>query len=555
MASKFIIKIALTSLILALYVLTPLSPVFAASSVEETLIKEHVVKFYLDPALAADMEYAKVLLPKYVADMNTILGKNTNRRLVFDPETGIIITSTKPHTDSARPPLPTQGFEIWVHAVQTDRQTSYGGYAGVDISGAGVLAGLKWTRLYDPENLDGTNLFDYSVQLNNMLHELAHVFGAGIGEYYSLANVTDTTNTAPLLNIKLSDPQDTFWSDKRDFIRDPLLQITRADTRSAYLETVQFSNLTAAIINGDYRNGLTSFENYTVQVLDESGQPLAGANVKVWSIYNTSELVFDGTTDENGQITLVWGGTGDPHNANNLLRLIKVYKDDAPVAQPRYISIFDADIAKLVMQNDAHIVSFRATPPQPEPGANKTDTFNSIGRQDGWVLKSKNSNSGKQNNTATTFNLGDDAANRQYRGILHFDTSSLPDNAVIVSATLKLKKQGLVGTNPFDTHGSLLVDIRKKFFGVKTGLEIGDFQATPTKSSVAEFSNVPVDNWYSAILDEIGKSRINLMGATQFRLRFTISDNNDNGADFIKFFSGNASSLDRPQLIIEYYVP
>lgn len=555
MASKFIIKTALTSLFVALYALTPLSPALAASSVEETLIKEHVVKFYLDPVLVTDMEYAKVILPKYVADMNTILGKNTNRRLVFDPETGIIITSTKPHTDSARPPLPTQGFEIWVHAVKTDRQTSYGGYAGVDISGAGVLAGLKWTRLYDPENLDGTKLFDYSVQLNNMVHELAHVFGAGIGEYYSLANVTDTTNTAPLLNIKLSDPQDAFWSDKRDFIRDPLLQITRANTHSEYLDAVQFSNLTAAIINGDYRNDLTSFENYAVQVLDESGQPVAGANVKVWSVYNTSELVFDGTTDENGQITLVWGGTGDPHNANNLLRLIKVYKDDAPVTQPRYISIFDADIAKLVMQNDSFVVSFKATSPQPEPGANKTDIFSSIGKQDGWVLKSKNGNNNKQNNTATTFNLGDDAANRQYRGILHFDTSSLPDNAVIVSATLKIKKQGLVGTNPFDTHGRLLVDIHRKFFGSKAVLEIGDFQATPTKPSVAEFDKTPVNNWYSAILDNIGKSKISLTGATQFRLRFTTGDNNDNGGDFMKFFSGNAGAANRPQLIIEYQVP
>jgi len=42
---------------------------------------------------------------------------------------------------------------------------------------------------------------------------------------------------------------------------------------------------------------------------------------------------------------------------------------------------------------------------------------------------------------------------------------------------------------------------------------------------------------------------------THFRLRFTKDDNNDFGADYLKIFSGNALEADRPQLIIEYYIP
>jgi hypothetical protein len=72
--------------------------------------------------------------------MNTILAKNTNRRLVFNPETDIILINTQPHTNQAVPPLPVENFEIWAYAVPANSTVSYGGYAGIDVSGAGVLA-------------------------------------------------------------------------------------------------------------------------------------------------------------------------------------------------------------------------------------------------------------------------------------------------------------------------------------------------------------------------------------------------------------------------------
>src|SRR6185503_12185102 len=70
-----------------------------------------------------------------------------------------------------------------------------------------------------------------------------------------------------------------------------------------------------------------------------------------------------------------------------------------------------------------------------------TSTFASNGSQDGWILESFETSGvgGTKNNIATTVRVGDDAANKQYRAILSFDTSSLPDNAIITSATLKFK--------------------------------------------------------------------------------------------------------------------
>jgi hypothetical protein len=194
----------------------------------------------------------------------------------------------------------------------------------------------------------------------------------------------------------------------------------------------------------------------------------------------------------------------------------------------------------------------------PAAGASTTKVFTSDPVLDGWVLESsENSNvGGIMNNSAAAFVLGDNAANKQFRAILHFDTSSLPDMAVITRVALKIMKQGLVGTNPFSTHGGLLVDIRKPYFGTSAALQISDFQANASRNSAAVFGAAPVGNWYSAVVSSAGNVFVNRTGATQFRLRFTLDDNNDHGADYMLFYSGNAAAAaSRPQLIVTYYVP
>src|SRR6185436_14171423 len=149
-----------------------------------------------------------------------------------------------------------------------------------------------------------------TIQLDHMLHELAHVFGAGIGEYYSLMSINDTTGLEPLLNIRLSDPADSYWSDKSDFLNDPLLRYQPASTRIEYLASVQYSRLTATIISGSYRNGMPSFDHYTIRVLDQNGTPVPDANVKVWNVKGgssgQSELLFNGFSDPNGNVVLPW---------------------------------------------------------------------------------------------------------------------------------------------------------------------------------------------------------------------------------------------------------
>ncbi len=178
----------------------------------------------------------------------------------------------------------------------------------------------------------------------------------------------------------------------------------------------------------------------------------------------------------------------------------------------------------------------------------------SNGTLDGWVLESAENSGvgGAKNSGATTIRLGDDAQNRQYRAILSFNTAGLPDNAVIVSAMLKIRQAGgVVGTDPFNTHGGLWADLRKGSFNGSSALQEADFQAAATKANAVNFNKVNMMRWFNAVMKSANFHAINLTGLTQARLQFATDDNNDNSADYRLFYSGNSTY--KPVLWITYY--
>jgi len=74
-------------------------------------------------------------------------------------------------------------------------------------------------------------------------------------------------------------------------------------------------------------------------------------------------------------------------------------------------------------------------------------------------------------------------------------------------------------------------------------------------SNVFTCASVPVGNWYTCNMNT-SMSSINEAGTTQFRLRYTLDDNDDLGADFVRFYSGNyPTAAYRPVLVVTYYVP
>jgi hypothetical protein len=127
----------------------------------------------------------------------------------------------------------------------------------------------------------------------------------------------------------------------------------QSDNRENLIKYVEYSKLTAAIINNDYRNGSPAVDlsKININVISEDGLPIESAEIKVWSAVGSSlyqtQLMVDDFSNADGQLSFAWGGKSNPHNSYDFLRLIKVYKEGY-MASAKYVSIFDADIAKLV---------------------------------------------------------------------------------------------------------------------------------------------------------------------------------------------------------------
>jgi choice-of-anchor B domain-containing protein len=188
-----------------------------------------------------------------------------------------------------------------------------------------------------------------------------------------------------------------------------------------------------------------------------------------------------------------------------------------------------------------------------------TVTLVSVAAQDGYVLESgETTNAGGSinatANTTSALRLGDDNKDKQYKSVVSFDTSSIPDGATIVSVTLRLLRGSLTGTSPFTTHGTCWADVQSGGFSGSTALQTGDFQAAATAVQAASLTNAAANGtWSEGILNAAGRAAISKTGTTQLRVYFNLDDNDDTGNDYIGYYSGeNATSANRPQLVVTY---
>jgi hypothetical protein len=186
-------------------------------------------------------------------------------------------------------------------------------------------------------------------------------------------------------------------------------------------------------------------------------------------------------------------------------------------------------------------------------------TLTSVGSQDGWVLESnETSNAGGSidatASTTSALRVGDATSDRQYKSVVSFDTSAIPDGATILSATVRLLRGSLTGTSPFTTHGTCWADVQSGGFSGSTTLQTGDFQAAATAVQAASLSNATSNGtWSTGSLNAAGLAAISKTGTTQVRVWFSLDDNDDGGNDYIGYYSGdNSTSANRPQLVVMY---
>ncbi|MGV9004810.1 T9SS type A sorting domain-containing protein [Flavobacterium sp.] len=159
--------------------------------------------------------------------------------------------------------------------------------------------------------------------------------------------------------------------------------------------------------------------------------------------------------------------------------------------------------------------------------------YSSGGTQDGWV----------NNNTSgtTDVRIGDGGVGQSYKGILSFDTSAIPDDAIINSLSLYMIRKGSNATNPFTSGalGAATVEIKNGNFGT-INIENADFSTIADATNAGCFQGSVTANGYALRIDlnEAGIAAINKTGNTQFRISFP---NTNASADYVDFNTGNAT--------------
>jgi uncharacterized repeat protein (TIGR02543 family) len=188
----------------------------------------------------------------------------------------------------------------------------------------------------------------------------------------------------------------------------------------------------------------------------------------------------------------------------------------------------------------------------------QTMQFRSNAANDGMVRESSETSGigGYVDPANQMIAVGDDNLKRQYMGVLDFDTSDLPDNAVITNVQLRVKVMFL-SSDVYSKLGNLTADITKPYFANSLTLQNADFQARARAANIGNFTRATdINQWITLRVSASSLSALNLLGHTQFRLHFTLTNSNDAIAHRIAFLSGdNRVVADQPLLIITYFVP
>jgi lysophospholipase L1-like esterase len=172
-------------------------------------------------------------------------------------------------------------------------------------------------------------------------------------------------------------------------------------------------------------------------------------------------------------------------------------------------------------------------------------TFAATSGESGWV-----SGNGQTGNA--TVKIGETSDGNGYKGVLSFNTASLPDDAVIEKASLFLTRSGLQGQNPFLSElGVNTVEIINGTFGTAS-LESSDFNEVSDHTTSGCFiGSVAVDGYKIRVdLSAEALAFINTSGATQLRIGF---DNGATNIDALMDFS--ASGGNAPLLDVHYTTP
>ncbi|MHC8966005.1 PHB depolymerase family esterase [Priestia aryabhattai] len=172
----------------------------------------------------------------------------------------------------------------------------------------------------------------------------------------------------------------------------------------------------------------------------------------------------------------------------------------------------------------------------------KSSVFSSLAAEDGFI-----GNLSADGMSSSIHKIGDKGMYNTdtYRTILSFDTSSLPDDAIITDVSLKIYRKSSTGN-----ISSLKGDIKSGVFGTSSALEQIDYQASPSISAAFQMSVPSLNNGYTTIQFPSSLwGYMNRTGKTQFRL--SSSGSADFLSDVVEIYGGDNPAY-APTLTVSY---
>jgi hypothetical protein len=211
------------------------------------------------------------------------------------------------------------------------------------------------------------------------------------------------------------------------------------------------------------------------------------------------------------------------------------YSEPITINSSKTVKFFSVDAAGNQEEVKTEVYQISGT-------SEKPSVFSSLAAEDGFI-----GNLSADGMSSSIHKIGDKGMYNTdtYRTILSFDTSSLPDDAIITDVSLKIYRKSSTGN-----ISSLKGDIKSGVFGASSALEQIDYQASPSISAGFQMSVPSLNNGYTTIqLPSSLWGYMNRTGKTQFRL--SSSGPADFLSDVVEIYGGDSPAY-APTLTVSY---
>lgn len=576
-------------------------------------VTEIPAKVYLDTTEMPQQSDWIARLPAYFSEMNFFL-LPTNKRISWDGT--VHVADVDPFNFSTENCLYDQetSLKIWFSSTVDGNKDGYS--YGTDCDGIGTIvidtnnihSGAPYTipdraSLVSYQSTPG-GWADYWSVVIGLLHEFIHTRGGYAVETYWFDQVPDLTQYLPDLSIRRDDPGDLWWRGDvyggwahPEFRKDPM---SGSDIMNTFDETrsyIALSTLSRNFVNFD--NYIGQIHTNTFQDVTEEnkmthdlhlkvtqyndagvGTPVPGITIKAWymgvndgNFPRVSNPVGPGSagvagtyiTDSNGEVDILWDFEPMAQSSNAIM--LKSYYDAGgtqPYGRTQIVDIYN--LQQKVFATGAPITEYTLAMGKVDAeGYNEEVNVPAVFASSplspvmGWIRESAfGSGVGGTKVSNGPVRVGDDSSKRGIRSVIQFDTSYIPDDAIITGATLNLTNDGtglgdITGFGPTSDPDSMAVQAGLPCIG-SCFLQSTDYEASLATLGYFYAGNNPEPTLPPGQYRlNSNLTRISKTGVTDLRLRFNKVTDIDGYSDY--FSAYGASSAQPPTFTVGYRMP